>query len=272
MATETEKAPASKGVRGPSYPSMSIEEAIGKALQFWNAEKRNSAPVEVAAKNWGYSSTSSSGKVVIAALLHFGLLEDAGAGATRTVKLTGRALDIILDEVSDSPRRMQALQDAVREPKIHMDIMNKWPAHELPSDQTLRFYLLREKTFNEGAIDAFIKDFRASISYAKLDKAPTIEALKQWNTASNTEIESLETINKENCVQQAQVETTPHALAARPMGLAVPSTGGLRQDTFSLDEGQVMLQFPEKMSSDSFEDFQSWIELQLRKIKRSIQA
>jgi hypothetical protein len=272
MASESEKIPVSKGVRGPSYPSMSLEEAIGKAMQFWTAEKRNAAPVEVAARNWGYSPSSSSGKVVTAALLHFGLLEDSGAGATRTVKLTGRALDILLDEVSDSPRRIQALQDAVREPRIYTDVLNKWPPSELPSDQTLRFYLLREKSFNEGAISAFIKDFRASLAYAKLDKTPTIDSPLQGNTAVNTDSEVLEDfVKEEKSVNHAYADAVAQQVSVRQTP-PVSIGSGLRQDTFSLDEGQVVLQFPEKMSSDSFEDFQSWIELQLRKIKRSIQT
>ncbi len=45
---------------------------------------------------------------------------------------------------------------------------------------------------------------------------------------------------------------------------------GIRQDVFTLDEGTAMLQWPATLSSTSYEDFKDWIELQLRKIKRSI--
>ena len=41
---------------------------------------------------------------------------------------------------------------------------------ELPSDQTLRFYLLREKAFNEPMVDGFIRDFRSSVSFSGIDK------------------------------------------------------------------------------------------------------
>jgi hypothetical protein len=47
--------------------------------------------------------------------------------------------------------------------------------------------------------------------------------------------------------------------------------GPERRDTFTLDEGPVVLQWPEKMSAASYEDFEGWIQLQLRKIKRSVQ-
>lgn len=49
----------------------------------------------------------------------------------------------------------------------------------------------------------------------------------------------------------------------------MPATGS-RRDVFSLDEGRVILEWPEKMSPESYEDFQAWVEIQLRKIKRSI--
>lgn len=268
MATEdADKAPAGpRGVRGPSYPAMNIEEAIGKAQQLWTAEKRNAAPVEVVSKDWGYSPASSSGKMTVAALLHYGLIEDSGSGQQRMVRLSGRALDIILDDVADSPRRVQAIRDAVRAPKLYADIMAKWSPQELPSDQTLRFYLLREKSFNEGSISAFIKDFRSSIAFANLDKTTKIEGDDQGQTLANSADESPEVVAKDAQVQVAQVEARNTA-GAPP---AIKAAAGVKQDTFSLDEGQVVLQFPEKMSPDSYEDFKDWIELQLRKIKRSI--
>lgn len=170
MATVEEKvAASSKGVRGPSYPAINIKQAIERAQQLWNMEKRNAAPLGAVAKHWNYSETSSSGRITTAALLQYGLLEDEGSKDNRTVKLSGRALDVLLDE-PDSPKRLKAIQDAVLAPRITAEILSKWPAHELPSDQTLRFYLLREKGFNDGAVDGFIKDLRDSISYARLDE------------------------------------------------------------------------------------------------------
>jgi hypothetical protein len=56
-----------------------------------------------------------------------------------------------------------------------------------------------------------------------------------------------------------------------PSGEVVVRKAGTKQDVFSLDEGQVVLQWPDAMSKTSFEDFKDWIELQLRKIGRTIQ-
>ena len=40
---------------------------------------------------------------------------------------------------------------------------------------------------------------------------------------------------------------------------------------FSLPEGEVFLQWPEPLSPESYEDFESWLNLILRKVKRSVQ-
>ena len=43
----------------------------------------------------------------------------------------------------------------------------------------------------------------------------------------------------------------------------------MNSDTFSLDEGQVILQWPAKMSPESYEDFKSWLDSVSRKAKRA---
>ena len=47
---------------------------------------------------------------------------------------------------------------------------------------------------------------------------------------------------------------------------------GTKEDVFTLEEGPVVLQYPEQLSQESFEDFQSWLELIVRKAKRSIRS
>ena len=51
----------------------------------------------------------------------------------------------------------------------------------------------------------------------------------------------------------------------------LPITAGRKQDVFSLPEGEVVLQWPEPLSSESYEDFESWLKLVLRKVKRAVQ-
>lgn len=213
--------------RGPSYPALTVEEAIAKAAQFWSAEKRGAAPVGVAARHWGYSETSSSGKMVVAALIHFGLFGDQGAKDSRMVKLTGRALDIVLD-APESPKRLHAIQDAVWEPKIYSDILAKWGPSELPSDQTLRFYLLREKSFNDGSVDSFIKDFRASVAFAKFAEP---EDIPQPSPADDVELEPQNDVesNATNPFLRTVATTLPPAPTSNPVHQSIPCVVGERE-------------------------------------------
>jgi hypothetical protein len=43
----------------------------------------------------------------------------------------------------------------------------------------------------------------------------------------------------------------------------------MKQDTFTLDEGQVILRWPSQMSAESYEYFKDWLDLITRKAKRA---
>lgn len=293
---------ATSGKRGPAYPSIGLEDAVKLAHRLWDKEKKNAVPVASAAIAWGYSEKSSSVRGMVAATIAFGLLKDIGSGDDRKVQLSERALNIVLD----APDKLVMLQTAVRGPKIYADLLQKWSVHELPSDNTLKLYLIKDYNLNANAVDGFLKDFRASIGYAKLDKAA---ALPQDNPDSGNDQKDLKIGDyvqwEPNGVLQfsppkkitqlshdgqfAFVEGSSTGLpvgeltvvegqtlppgGTTPLGVPVfkPAPVGSRQDIFSLNEGQVILQWPAQLSQESYDDFESWVQLQLRKIKRSIQ-
>src|SRR3954470_24521999 len=101
------EAEAKKKVRSPSFPFVGLREALDRARAFYEAEQRNSARIETAASHWGYSPKSSGGKQTIAALRSFGLLD-----GDSLVKLSGRALRILLDEREGSEERLRLGQPA----------------------------------------------------------------------------------------------------------------------------------------------------------------
>ncbi|HZF18543.1 MAG TPA: hypothetical protein VE008_02425 [Burkholderiales bacterium] len=243
--------------RGVGYPAFSLEEALARARKFWESEKKNAAPVSAAVSHWGYGDKSSGGKRAVAALIQFSLMSDAITGTTRTVKLTDRALNIVLSEPG-SDIWMTCVREAAVSPKIYSDILNKWTAQELPSDATLTFYLLRERNFNPGTVVDFIKDFRATVAYAKLNEQP-----RAAQPAPQPEEAPFfaDTGEGEDAMQAMG------AMTSAP----VASAAGIKQDVFSLDEGQVVLRWPSKMSAASYQDFKEWIDLQVRKIGRAVE-
>ena len=157
--------PSKKAIgRSFSYPFIALEEAVGVARKFYQEERKMAAPVAAAIRHFGYSESSSGGRQTISALLQFGLLEDEGRSEDRLVKLTDRALTIILAE-PNSPERAAALRECARMPKVYAELLNKW-VDDLPSDSSLSYFLLKTKDLNPNNVNSFIKNFRRTLAYA----------------------------------------------------------------------------------------------------------
>lgn len=248
MTDETKVRKAAKD-RSPNFPFISLEQALVRAAQFYGQEKRGSAPVAAVAAHWNYSPSSSGLLQTIAALKSYGLMEDDGSGETRKVRLTDLAFRILLDQRPDSVEREQFKRQAALRPNIAAEIKEKWPTG-LPSGPTLSHFLVLERGFNQQTALRVSKILEENESFTKSSLSDTLSMLN---------------LTIKDSVGQTIMKENP----------SIPETGqghAFRQDVFSLNEGQVVLRWPEKMSPDSFEDFKSWIELQLRKIGRSIDA
>lgn len=48
----------------------------------------------------------------------------------------------------------------------------------------------------------------------------------------------------------------------------IPSQPGIRQEVFALDEGDVVITFPEELSAESYSDLAAYLDLFKRKMKR----
>ena len=297
--------------RGISYPFVSLAEAVEKARAFYSQERKSAVPVVAAMKHFGYGENSGGGRQTVSALIQFGLLQDEGIKENRLVRLTERALVILLDE-PNSVARYAALRECAKWPKLYSELLAKWP-EGLPSDHTISFYLQKDKDFNPKTLQSFISDFRASLAFAKLGSPDTINSVTppdatkkveppppsikvgdyvQWESGGViqlTEPRQVTGISEDGqfvfitgslsgiAIKEVSMMQPPNATPMQPpatYGAQTPpplrAAAGARQDTFSLDEGNVVLQWPDKMSQESFEDFEAWMQLQLRKIKRSI--
>src|SRR5438270_6210135 len=139
-------------VRSPAYPAFSLKVALDKAQTIYRHEKRTAAPVAVVTKHCGLDIKSSGALRLIAALKQFGLVVELGSGDDRKVKLSDLALDILLSDSDDSPKRAAAVKVAALSPKIHKNLWDHYNG-ELPSDATMKAYLLRELEFNDTQVD-----------------------------------------------------------------------------------------------------------------------
>lgn len=147
--------------KSPSAPSLSLEEAIGKALKIYEKEKTHSVPVEVAARGMGYTNAQSgSAARSLASLKMYGLLISNGGKV---------AISPDVEEYKLHPNeaeRLKILRRWIENPKIYNQLLKKY-ASSLPSDAAIKYELVREMKFKEDAAEAFIKDFRSSLHFAQ---------------------------------------------------------------------------------------------------------
>src|SRR5580692_7966160 len=124
--------------RSPIYPYLTIEDALKIAQTLYNKEKRHAVPVEVIAQHAGYKDLKSSSAMrSVASLNHYGLVEEDGSGDDRKMKLSNRALDILLAESPTAPSRLSAIRAAGAAPSVHQKILQQFPSG-LPSNATLK--------------------------------------------------------------------------------------------------------------------------------------
>lgn len=166
---EPPKADQPKKVRGrsPSYPAISLPVAIERAKVLYQEEKQHAAPMDTVVRHWGYRSFNGPASLAVAALKKFGLIEDQGAGAGRRAAVTDLAVTILSNP--DQQARRVAIQEAALKPAIHRDLWNKYGA-ELPSDETLKWELTREREqrFTDTGADEFIPEYRHTLAFAGL--------------------------------------------------------------------------------------------------------
>lgn len=294
-----------KRTRSPAYPFIDLETAIKRAKSFYDAEKRNPASLKVAVGHWNYEEKSSSGWQTAAALISFGLMKDEGTGAKRKLQLTPNAIKILLDERPDSPERAQIIKQMALTPKIHLELWKRWGGN-LPSEQQVRYTLTAEwePPFNEKAVDAFIREYKDTIAFAKLTESdkvgsedgdrtgadggayvPKIGDYIQWESNGILQFKEPKRVTGlsddgkfvfvEGSSTGAPIgEVTresapPESLRPQDSRIQPASNKNMQEDVFSLAEGRVVIQWPSPLSADSVQDLKDWLKLLERKITRS---
>lgn len=253
--------------RGPSYPYVGLESAIGLARKIYDYTKRGAAPVEsVVTDALGYSATSSSGQKVLAALKAFGLVEDAPGTNGKSIKLSQRSIRILLDE-PDSNERREEIKSAALSPRWYEHCWKKWGSDMPPA---MRSSLLIEHGFVDSTVEGFLKDYRATIAFAGL----TGEGSKPKTDKSEEESASPENGNGIQSNLQGSEEGAKLLNAPAISPLASPSGGiTMRTDTLTLADGiTLQLQWPSVISQETYEDFEYQLEGFKKRLRRAVQS
>ena len=177
-------------VRSPSFPFISLSEALHRVRELYNAERRNLVHPDVAVACWGYSPRSSGGKQTIAALRAYGLLEDIRGD----LRLTDRAQHILVREPGTAGRD-DLLRQAALSPPVFARLWERYGA-DLPSDKSLRTYLVLELKFNENSVEGLLRSYRETLAFAELlpgirEAPPPPEPVRAPQTPQTPQIAAL---------------------------------------------------------------------------------
>ena len=260
MAEKTESNPAPtpkvQRERSPAYPFISLKTAIERVTAFEGKFGRHGSPLDKAGLAWGYKADSSQAAQTLSALKYFGLVEYSGPTSERAVNLSEDARNYL--RAQQTSIKNEIIKACALRPKAMRTYWARWgairPITEICLDQ-----LIIKDGFVETAAKTFLKVYDETIAFAVLSDADKMEGIggdDQEDAPPPPPGGQMHTPNQVN--QQNAPQMRVHLVT------------GTKQDTFSLEEGQVVLQWPDRLSAESYEDFESWIQLQLKKIKRSI--
>lgn len=240
---------------GTRFPFVNLEKAVGRAKQLYEADMTGRPMLVTAAfEVWEYSEKSSGGFQTIAALKSYGLLDKSDAGESRKIGLSSDALKYFKDEREDE--RAKLIKGfALRPPLLHA-LWNDWGAAP-PADMIARSTLKVDRGLNEQSARTLLTIYKDNLSYCELINSDMFE----WSEDENIDESLPPQTGREQVISpdfEASILKPPEA---KP---------GMKQDIFTLDEGDVIFQWPEKLSEESFADLEGWMVIQMRKIKRHI--
>jgi hypothetical protein len=159
--------------RSPSYPSLTVKEAIEQARALQAAEGDYAAPLTSALRAWGYSHKSSAGRQTLATMKYYGLIDIAGDGEARKIKVSDIARRIILDEREDDTDKRHLIRKVALTPAAHKALFEQYPTG-LASDGTVSYFLVHEQGFNPEAAKELIGEFKETSSYCGLYQPQSI--------------------------------------------------------------------------------------------------
>lgn len=165
MATDKPKKEAHQSRhRSPNYPAVGLRDAVQRIRKLIEADGKAGSLPDVAAKHIGFSSAHGTARSVLSALRKFGL----AAEQRGRIVPTPLAIEIA-HYPENSERHKAALRTAALGPVIYKKLVDEYGTlGNLPSDESLRPELIVRGEFNPKAVDAFIADFRDSLTYAGL--------------------------------------------------------------------------------------------------------
>jgi hypothetical protein len=251
MSKDNETKEPANRTRSPAYPTTNLEDALTKAKIIWDKDGQSETSLKALAAHWGYNEKSSSTAQLAAALKKFGLLDDVPSKAGK-LKLTAAAIRIFSDGDPESASKTALLKRAALSPRIYSDLWVKYDGAP-PSDVAIKTHLIADLKFNKDIVDKLIRDFKNTITFAKLSNADKISVVAP-------QIEEREEYNKPLFQQKHVIDSMKAATASGTLlgdFINPPPMSVLREFNFPLPTGVASLKVPFPLTEEDFENLLS---------------
>lgn len=228
--------------RSPQYPAIGLKEAIAKIGSVYAKDYQNKTTRDVIAKHMGYDSLHGKALGVLSALAKYGLM--LGRGEENYV--SDLAVEI-LAHPKGSPERANAIKEAAAKPELFSELDSRFNGGK-GSDTAIRSYLLTNK-FIPSAADSVIRSYRETKDLVQ-------EEVEGYSGGENEEPE----------MPRPETIQATAQLGARSSLTANATV--LRRAVFTLDEGDVTIQFPADLSHESVADLRDYLETFMKRLSR----
>lgn len=200
--------------KSPRAPSMSLSEALDRAIKVYDKEMLHPAPIDVIANNIGYKSANNGAALsAIATMRYYGLLDRPQEGLLAVSK------DVESFRFApEEEHRRDLLIKFLKQPPLYAELLEKYKSG-LPSDANLKYELI-QRGFIPSATESVLASFKQSVTFAGYYDSP-----------STKDAESLEEDSPLLLLQSdEQLSSSAVLSAGRLAPISVPSN--IEQDDF----------------------------------------
>lgn len=242
--------------RSPAYPAFDLRAAIEKLGLFHQRNGFTPAYAHLAIKDMDHKPTSSSGLRALAALLAYGLLQDTGSGKERKVTVSPRGKVILIAPPDREEHRRKAIQEAALAPKLYKFLWSKYGPN-LPNSSNLEYDLSLAGQYNPDVIKGLIKDFVATMEFAKPDQSAILEPEPEGGENGGSPDRAPG--NLPPAPRDQEAKPMPETQGAT-LDLPIPLIGG----------GMAVLRVPRTLSEDNYKLIESTLAATLKAFKAAL--
>jgi hypothetical protein len=247
--------------RSPNYPQISLPKAVDLAAKLYEAAHTHKASATAVVNALGYGGLNGKSLGVISALKKYGLLESVG---DNEFKVSKDALTILVDPKTSVERARTIVRAAFR-PSLFAELRQEYGDSPPKSDDYIRAFLLK-RGFVQSVVDVPIRTYRDTMALVQQVQELAGDVPLAPPTTDEDDDDMIAS------TPQAAPTLVVATIAAAADSMPMPSAADMRDDVYKLPDGRAfVLRWPAKLSAEEYEDFEAWISLLQRKLKRQIE-